>query len=149
MRTVQNRRGALAPKSKKTLFTTSAYDNIDHNPSSITAKESFHGTGISVFQHPDSNNSVTTGRRHPSATHCQNRRLIYQLSIQHCFLLVFYKKDILVPEIRGWQPKDDTYTAESVKIEMDWLNHVVEAMQNGGSVPLSWSAYIVLSMQLM
>ena len=24
---------------------------------------------------------------------------------------------------------------------MDWLNHVVEAMQNGGSIPLSWSAY--------
>ena len=28
-----------------------------------------------------------------------------------------------------------------MKIEMHWLNHVVEAMQNGGSIPLSWSAY--------
>ena len=33
------------------LFTTSAVDNIDHNPSSTTAQGSFHGTGISVFQH--------------------------------------------------------------------------------------------------
>ena len=34
------------------LFTTAAIDNIDHNPSATTAKDSFHGTGISLFQHP-------------------------------------------------------------------------------------------------
>ena len=33
------------------LFTTAAVDNIDHNPSSTTAHDSFHGTGISMFQH--------------------------------------------------------------------------------------------------
>ena len=34
------------------VFTTAAIDNIDHNPSSTTAKESFYGTGVSLFQHP-------------------------------------------------------------------------------------------------
>lgn len=34
------------------LFTTAAVDNIDYNPSSTTAKTSFHGTGISLIQHP-------------------------------------------------------------------------------------------------
>ena len=34
------------------VFTTAAVDNIDYNPSSTTSKESFHGTGISLFQHP-------------------------------------------------------------------------------------------------
>ena len=34
------------------VFTTAAVDNIDHNPSSTTSKSSFHGTGISIFQHP-------------------------------------------------------------------------------------------------
>ena len=34
------------------VFTTDAVDNIDHNPSSTTSKASFHGTGISLFQHP-------------------------------------------------------------------------------------------------
>ena len=34
------------------MFTTSAVDNIDHNSGSTTSKESFHGTGISLFQHP-------------------------------------------------------------------------------------------------
>jgi hypothetical protein len=37
---------------QKGLFTTSAVDNIDHNPSATTATISCHGTGISVFQHP-------------------------------------------------------------------------------------------------
>lgn len=42
------------PQLKGGLFTTAAVDNIDHNPSSISAHDSFHGTGISLFQHPDS-----------------------------------------------------------------------------------------------
>ena len=37
----------------KGVLTTGAVDNIDYNPSSNTATGSFHGTGISLFQHPD------------------------------------------------------------------------------------------------
>ena len=39
------------PSLKFNLFTTGAFDNIDHNPSSTIAEDSFHGTGISLFQH--------------------------------------------------------------------------------------------------
>ena len=35
---------------------TAAVDNIDHNPSSKAAEESFHGTGILLFQHPTESN---------------------------------------------------------------------------------------------
>ena len=41
------------PQLKGDLFTTAAVDNIDHNPSSTSSHDSFHGTGISLFQHPD------------------------------------------------------------------------------------------------
>eukprot|EP00112_Aurelia_sp_Birch-Aquarium-sp1_P024416 Seg771.7 transcript_id=Seg771.7/GoldUCD/mRNA.D3Y31 product="hypothetical protein" protein_id=Seg771.7/GoldUCD/D3Y31 len=41
------------PNLKEGLFTTAAVDNIDHNPSSTTAVKSFHGTSISIFQHPE------------------------------------------------------------------------------------------------
>ena len=34
------------------VFTTAAIDNIDHKPSSTTAKSSFHATAISLIQHP-------------------------------------------------------------------------------------------------
>ena len=43
------------PKLPKGVFTTAAVDNIDHNPSSVTAQGAFHGTGISLFQLPTSN----------------------------------------------------------------------------------------------
>lgn len=43
--------GVICPRPlRKGLFTVGAYDNIDHNPSSATAKGSFHGTGISIIQ---------------------------------------------------------------------------------------------------
>ena len=41
------------------LFTTAAVDNIDHSPTSTTAHDSFHGTGISLFQHPSAENPGT------------------------------------------------------------------------------------------
>lgn len=41
------------PNLKYGLFTTAAIDNIDHNPTSTSAKYSFHGTGISLIQHMD------------------------------------------------------------------------------------------------
>ena len=45
--------GVVCPTGlRKGLFTTSAMDNIDHNPTATTATTSFHGTSISVFQHP-------------------------------------------------------------------------------------------------
>ena len=40
------------PKMRSGLFTVEAADNIDYNPSATTAKDSFHGTGISLMQHP-------------------------------------------------------------------------------------------------
>lgn len=40
------------PKMRGKVFTTAAVDNIDHNPSATTSKDSFHGTAISIIQHP-------------------------------------------------------------------------------------------------
>ena len=45
------------PKLRFSLFTTAAVNNIDHNPSSTTAKGSLHGTEISLFQHPSENST--------------------------------------------------------------------------------------------
>ncbi|KAJ8393374.1 hypothetical protein AAFF_G00060960 [Aldrovandia affinis] len=40
------------PKMRGQVFTTAAVDNIDHNPSATTSKDSFLGTAISLIQHP-------------------------------------------------------------------------------------------------
>lgn len=49
-------------------------DNIDNNPSSTTAKDSFQGTGISIFQHPDNDRSR------------QDRQPFYVTSSPKCLL---------------------------------------------------------------
>ena len=47
------RDGVVAPLFlEKDLFCTTAVDDIDINPSSVTATDSFHGTAASVNQHP-------------------------------------------------------------------------------------------------
>ena len=46
-------KGVVVPAQlRHGVFTIGALDNLDHNPSSTTAKGSFHGTGISLFQCP-------------------------------------------------------------------------------------------------
>ena len=47
------------PNMMQNTFTLAAVDNIDHNHSSATAKSSFHGTGISLFQNCESVNEQT------------------------------------------------------------------------------------------
>ena len=49
------------PALRKNLYRTAAVDNIDHNPSATIVKDSFHGTGISLFQF---RNSQSTGSSH-------------------------------------------------------------------------------------
>ena len=45
--------GVVTPAClRKGLFTVGALDNLDHNPSSTTAVDTFHGTGMSLFQFP-------------------------------------------------------------------------------------------------
>ena len=41
------------PNLKANVFTTAVVDNINHNTSSTTATSSFHGTSISLIQHPN------------------------------------------------------------------------------------------------
>lgn len=48
---VYNRESVVCPPQlQKGLFTLGAIDNIDHNPTSTTARGSFHGTSLSLFQ---------------------------------------------------------------------------------------------------
>ena len=129
------------PKLRKNIFTTAVYDSIDHNPSSTTAKEAFHGTGISVFQHPDYNNLGTEREKIPYNNSLSEESVELPGENTTLFPACFLKNEILVPEINVWNPKDSTFTAEIMKLEMEWLNRVFENIEHNDSLPLSWSAY--------
>lgn len=66
----EEEKAVCSPQLRGGLFTTAAVDNIDHNPSSTSAHDSFHGTGISLFQRPDKN---FTGVQQNVATNPENR----------------------------------------------------------------------------
>ena len=51
------------PQLRSHVFTTAAVYNIDHNPSSTTARDSFHCTAIAVTQHPSFVGKVTVCQR--------------------------------------------------------------------------------------
>ena len=42
----------MSTKDAQRVFTVEAVDNGDYNPSSTISKDSFHGTGISLIEHP-------------------------------------------------------------------------------------------------
>lgn len=64
------------------LFTTAAVDNIDHNPTSTTAHDSFHGTGISLFQHPSAENPLFPDQA-KSIAMIRHAMDIIKLSVNH------------------------------------------------------------------
>ena len=77
------KKGLVCPTNlRKGLFTTFAYDNIDHNPSSFTAQDSFHGTEVSIFQHPDSENLGTQRETVSFSVQKMSVRSLYQRDMQ-------------------------------------------------------------------
>lgn len=51
-----NQQVVCPPQLKAGVFTTGAMDNIDHNSSARSSKDSFHGTALSLTQHPTAEN---------------------------------------------------------------------------------------------
>ena len=75
--------GVVCPsKLHDGVFTTAALGNIDHNPSSTSAHDSFHGTAISLAQHPTEKNP---GRQRSVEVFDPNKRK--SLHYQHTILI--------------------------------------------------------------
>ncbi len=51
------------PILEKHLFTTGQLDNLDHDPRATLSKDSFHGTAISITQHPQQDTTLCNGQR--------------------------------------------------------------------------------------
>ena len=91
------------PNLRQGLFTTAAIDNIDHNPSSTTATHSFHGTGISLFQHPTSQKPGTDRREHRVLEGTGTSKKLCDLP--DCYTIVrplpVMRKDVPLPIVHG------------------------------------------------
>ncbi|VDI74380.1 Hypothetical predicted protein, partial [Mytilus galloprovincialis] len=128
------------------VFTSSAVDNIDHNPSSISSKDSFHGTGISLFQHisEDAQGVVQALDQSETMLKCQSKRvslLPESYSNLPPAVLRFNEPDI--PLVEGELSIDMFSFPAALKGEFKWLKHVAENSSVRATVGtnISWSAY--------
>uniref|UniRef100_UPI0035902B8E protein mono-ADP-ribosyltransferase PARP3 isoform X1 n=2 Tax=Myxine glutinosa TaxID=7769 RepID=UPI0035902B8E len=109
----QNEGTVCRPELKSDLFTTGAVDNIDHNLSSTSAHDSFHGTGISLFQHPNSD-SRGVQRVNPDDTSTTDAHLPQSYTIVPP---VLGKCDPPVPKLAGPNKSNCQLIPEAMQIE--------------------------------
>ena len=135
------------PNMRRGLFTIAAVDNIDHNPSSATSKDSFHGTGISLMQHQsqsfhgyDRDWDIIGSLR--SSTRSVSFLPLAYTSIPPAAIKT---KQFTAPRFQGLVTPANLVTASSaVAEEYDWLNAVVNALRKENLANdewVSWSAY--------
>ena len=141
--------GVVCPsKLKKSLFTTGSVDNIDHNPSSRTAKNSFHGTAISLTEHPTNDFDGIDRNRVLINADLPRRKTVSNLPEAYTNIQPYMdtepRKDYFVPEgCTANKPQSDVVT-ENMKCEYQWLNKVNELLEKEKLEEkecLSWSAH--------
>ena len=97
--------GLVCPSSLRcNLFTTQAVDNIDHNPSSRTVKDLWHGTAISTSQHlKDKDDGTFRLPLDLQKDKLQSKKLLKQLPTEYTSIspYVLKKKDIVTPTKAG------------------------------------------------
>ena len=134
---------------RKGLFTTAAIDNIDHNPSSTTASDSFHGTGISLFQHVSTNcpgidlQIVAIEQSLPTIT----TKKISQLPDSYANVppASFCHKDSPIPEMQCKMQGDGSTYVCAVIEEFLWLETVRAAIDRQQNLEdgqcILWAGY--------
>lgn len=127
------------------VFTTAAVDNIDHNPSSTTSKQSFHGTAISLVQHPafhgagvDRGISILGGSNERGLK-AVDRLPQYYIDVPSVNSSI---KNTQVPVTNVTSLSGNSGLKQHIETEYLWLQHTQLAVQE--SSPLentSWAAY--------
>ncbi|XP_041462085.1 uncharacterized protein LOC121413358 [Lytechinus variegatus] len=133
------------PKLRHGLFTTGAVDNVDHNPSSAMARDSFHGTGISLIQHPSHTNE---GQQRDVVVIGQNvspNKSVVPLPSEYTSVtpVAIRKQHFTAPAVEGPAKPPHLLAAEAaVREEYLWLRLVTETLQKKSINDwVSWSAY--------
>ena len=112
------------PKLRGQVFTTAVVDNIDQNPSSTTATGSFHGTSISLIQHPS-----TTEEGHD-----MGQIILRESSPEKCINPASYTsvpaivsksgKPSVSPVSKSMMVGNQNTIADAIRKEVEWLEDI-------------------------
>lgn len=110
------------PQLHKDVFTVGAVDNIDHNPTSTSAKGSFHGTAISLMQHPMADSM--THQSTVTFTSSKKKSLVLPEYYTAVDAVMLKSVEPDVPEIMTQIPGDSHLLPSATAHEYAWLNFV-------------------------
>ncbi len=135
------------PKMRSAVFTSAVVDNIDYNPTSATAKDALHDTGISLIQHltdqsvGHDRDVVIIDESSPSTKSIGPLPTSYT-NVSPAALKT---KEFTLPSIQGLvEPANFTTFNEAKKDENKWLKKVIEALSKeklDEKEWVSWSAW--------
>ena len=133
------------PKLRRGLLTTGAVDNVDHNPSSTTAQDSFHSTGISLMQHPSHTHGGTDRGILVISQSGSSSKSVTALPSAYTTVppAALKMKDFCVPTAQGpMRPSNLLATIAAKEDEYAWLSKVKTALEQSTMDGwITWSAY--------
>lgn len=136
--------GAVVPSILRYhIFTVGAVDNIDHNPSSTSAQSAFHGTGISLFQQPD---SESPGIVQNGTSYVRGGKKLSALPISYTSVppAVKCSLSVSIPPCSDFQEVNTEYVD---LLEREWCERTCKLLTDCSletvreNSPLSWAAF--------
>ena len=138
----QQKKVWCALQLRRNLFTTSAVDNLDHNSSATSAQTSFHGTGISIFQHPSKGNKgEVRNLTHITSSANKSKRVP---SLPEHYTNVppaYFKQGYPCPTTSQGRDVKQPILLKQLSLEYEWLEKVNISMETDDAVAVSWAAY--------
>ena len=121
-------------------------DNIGHNPSFTTAKDSFRGTGISLFQHSSADNPGTA-RERINVRASSDKTVIKELPSTYTDVSLVeastYKPQL--PPTTSQLKSDETNFHRAIVDKYPWLDQASTLVTGQETVdkntPVSWAAF--------
>ena len=126
------------------VFTIGALDNLDHNPSSTTATDSFHGTGISLFQYLSSSSEYQNINAIllPASRTQKNHQLPDDYTIVPAVVLT--KASVAVPKPPNGIVEISGNLEGAKNQEKYWLEHAAKLIQRDTlekDDTVAWASY--------
>lgn len=146
--------GVVCPfKLRRDVFTTAAVDNIDHNPSATTSKDSFHGTAISLAQHLTTENPGIIRENSLNLDKRLSTKKVSQLPSYYCEVRPMVVNSSTFDAPKGMAQSALTVTPIDYLLqEEDWLEACSEGLSKdvlADTDIVSWAAYRASQSSLM
>ena len=125
------------------LLTIGALDNLDHNPSSTTAKDAFLGTGNSLFQFSTGSN-VGQLQNIELSSYGETKNLHLPVEYTTVPAVVLKKESVSVPKSCNSITAGNVYIDKAKSKEIAWLQQAIRLLkkcQLESTDTETWAAY--------